>query len=77
MSIGEGRRVEKSAFPGHQVIPNVYLGTEQHNHTKHHENVPQGDKNPEVAQAEQKLPDIVPCSRLCGIIAKSLGVFFL
>lgn len=32
-----------------------------HDHAKHHEDVPESDKDPEVSQAEKELSDVVTC----------------
>lgn len=30
-----------------------------HDHAEHHEDIPQGDEDPEVSEAQQELPDVV------------------
>lgn len=32
---------------------------DSHDHAEHHEDIPQGDEDPEVSEAQQELPDVV------------------
>lgn len=49
-------------------------GTKQHDHAEHHEDIPQGDEDSKVSEAQQELPDVVTCAGLPRLLPKALRV---
>lgn len=47
---------------------------EQHDHAEHHEDVPQGDEDSKVSEAQQEFPDVVTCAGLPRLFPKALRV---
>lgn len=49
-------------------------GAKEHNHAEHHEDIPQGDEDSKVSEAQQELPDVVTCARFSRLLPKALRV---
>ena len=49
-------------------------GLDLHDHAEHHEDIPQGDEDSKVSEAQQELPDVVTCAGLPRLLPKALRV---